>query len=126
MDIALFNRVILRWNTSYFRTQRYVFLTTLIAGGILVINILALWVYPDTPDPFLPLHYTAYFGVDYLGFFEELYYIPLLGFMILLLNTLLARMFIRRNLVLSGALSTTSLLVQVIVTMFLFTTLLRF
>lgn len=126
MDFPLVKRLVLRWRLSYFRKQRIAWWTSVASVLVIVVNFAALWFYPENLDPFLPLHYTAYFGVDYLGTFNELLYVPLLGLCIALLNTILARSLARRQYILACALTIASLTVQFIILIFLVTTILRF
>lgn len=39
--------------------------------------------------PYIPLHYNIYFGVDRLGGWQEIFFIPALGFGLLVLNVIL-------------------------------------
>lgn len=73
-----------------FVTKRPVYVAI---GLAILINLIAwLWLYLGTTDrgQEVVLHYTTLFGVDQIGQFNQLYYIPLLGSGLILFNTLIA------------------------------------
>jgi len=72
--------------------------------------ILAVWLRP-VADPII-LHYTVYFGIDYLGAWYNLYTMPAVGTFIGLVNFGLLFFFYRREIMVGYFLSGVTLLVQ--------------
>lgn len=62
----------------------------LASWGILLLNI------SPTPD-LIVLHYTLYFGVDMVGSWAESLLIPLAGVWLIIVNTLFAQYFFKKN-----------------------------
>lgn len=90
------------------------------------LNFIFLKLYPNPQDQFLPLHYNIYFGIDYLGAYAELYFAPLFGLAVNVINLPLMYFFSKRIPVISGALSYSALLVQIAIALFLLITILKF
>jgi len=63
---------------------------------------------------FIPLHYNTYLGVDSYGPWTKIFYLPLLGLGIFLVNTLLAVIIYNRKDLLSYFLIISSLLAQLL------------
>ena len=71
-------------------------LVTLIISLVINIGSWGAFVYYFKPqEEFLPLHYSVYFGIDYLGPWYEAYFLPLSFTIFLLLNLFLAVLFFR-------------------------------
>jgi hypothetical protein len=68
----------------------------------LVLNLLiwlyTFWQYQISTD-LIPLHYTIYFGIDLIDYKTKLFFYPLLGIIIISVNTILARLFRAEKLV---------------------------
>jgi len=56
-----------------------------------------LWFYIRPVGNSLPLHYNIYFGIDEIGNGYELYFLPLLGLIIILFNLLLGSLIEQTN-----------------------------
>ncbi|OGY83771.1 MAG: hypothetical protein A3F54_05325 [Candidatus Kerfeldbacteria bacterium RIFCSPHIGHO2_12_FULL_48_17] len=85
----------------------------------LVLNLLlwAFFVYkfPPQEEP-LVLHYNIYFGIDLIGPWWQIFFLPATGAVIWLVNILLAAFFYSRDRFLAAILVSTSLLIQIILT----------
>tara|TARA_Y100000031_G_C8180467_1_gene366205 strand:+ start:458 stop:814 length:357 start_codon:yes stop_codon:yes gene_type:complete len=64
-------------------------------------------------DELLVLHYTIHFGVDYIGKWSEVFVVPLIGLLFLLVNSALSWWFYRRIRVLSIMFNITSATIQI-------------
>ena len=62
----------------------------------------------------MPLHYNIYFGIDLLGPWYQIFLLPILGLIFLLINFLFGMAVYRRELILSYFLAGTSSFVQII------------
>ncbi len=60
----------------------------------------------------IPLHYNIYFGIDLLGPWYQVFILPLLGLAILIVNNLLAKIFLAEKRILSYFLVVASSLIQ--------------
>lgn len=71
---------------SYFLKDRFVKINLFLAGGLNVI--LWLWLFWQTKDfsGHIALHYNIYFGIDLLGPWFNLFYLPIIGLVIFLIN----------------------------------------
>lgn len=71
---------------SYFLKDRFVRINLFLAGGLNII--LWLWLFWQTKDfsGHIALHYNIYFGIDLLGSWFNLFYLPALGLAIFLFN----------------------------------------
>ncbi|MEK7159242.1 MAG: hypothetical protein AAB766_01945 [Patescibacteria group bacterium] len=89
----------------------------------LVLNLL-IWLviyfkfYPlvyDLPEEqsFIPLHYNIYLGVDLFGKWQNIFYLPGIGLVIFLVNTISALLLYSKKEILSYFLSVSSALLQV-------------
>jgi hypothetical protein len=101
---------------SEMRKKPFFLIVTLLATLVLVLTvILPLWrLFPEVQDrSAIPLHYNIYFGVDQFGPWERLFTIPILGCIILIINTIIAIVIWPRDRVLSYAFSGVSLIAQI-------------
>lgn len=73
--------------------------------------ILLYWMIPQT-DLSVVLHHNIYFGVDLVGEWYKLFYIPLSGSIIILLNTGLSFIVYTREKLLSSVIEMSSLVIQ--------------
>ncbi|MEK7615554.1 MAG: hypothetical protein AAB431_04195 [Patescibacteria group bacterium] len=64
-------------------------------------------------NPFLPLHYNVYFGVDRFGPWYHIFFLPALGFLFFLLNTALQMHFFRSEKLLSRFLAISTMFIEV-------------
>ncbi|MBI2416066.1 MAG: hypothetical protein HYV33_05415 [Candidatus Kerfeldbacteria bacterium] len=88
--------------------------SSLIAGLLQAGQWLALyWFIPPTSD-LVPLHYTIYFGVDLVGEWYQLLYMPLSGTVILLLNGILAWHWRQRDIMISYLLLSSTVLLELL------------
>lgn len=88
----MFRRLFERYRLAI-REARFIRVSLLLAVGINLLNwALALWfVLPRlATNPFFALHYTVYFGVDRIGAPWGLLQLPLIGLLLLLLDSALA------------------------------------
>lgn len=86
-------------------------------GGALLVNII-LWIvvigkFAGSKE-LLPLHFNIVYGIDFLGTSRQIYEVPLMGFVILVINFALGRIFFDSQKLLSYFLNFTSLFVEVI------------
>jgi hypothetical protein len=58
-----------------------------------MINWLILWIWIEPVEFPIILHYNVYFGVDRVGDYQQAYVLPLIGFILLFVNLLLAMYF---------------------------------
>ncbi len=63
----------------------------------------------------LPLHYNIYFGVDLIGAYSRIFTLPLVGFLIILMNFILAFWFYLKDRLVSYILLLTSSVVQIFI-----------
>jgi len=88
----------------------------LISALSFLINIffwLILWYSTLTFEGSIPLHYNIYFGVDLLGDKKEIFKLPLIALLILLVNFILARVIYKKDKILSYFLVLASFLIQI-------------
>lgn len=82
-------------------------LINLIVFGVLYFSI-------GTSGQSIILHYNVYFGVDLVGGWQEIYVMPFIGFLFILVNFLLAYYFyFKRERIISHILMLTALMIQV-------------
>lgn len=67
------------------------------------------WFFKPTPEPIF-LHYNVLFGVDYIGDWWRVFFLPIVGLSILLINTLLGWLLASRDLVVAYILQVIALL----------------
>lgn len=92
--------------------NRFIYLNFL--SGLLLNLIIWLFLFINiTPslEP-IPLHYNIYFGIDYFGPSNRIFFLPLLGLLILLVNFFLSLLFYFKEKILSYFLIFSSILVQ--------------
>jgi hypothetical protein len=79
-------------NSDFFK-NRLVF--WLLASSLFfnIVNWAALAIFIKPVDKTIILHYNVYFGVDSIGHWGQVYFLPTLGLVILLVNLLLAKYF---------------------------------
>ena len=61
--------------------------------------VLPLWrLFPDIYGrEVIPLHYNIHYGVDWTGVWWQIFLLPVMGVVFLLVNTVMALFFVRRN-----------------------------
>ena len=91
---TLFNLTI--WSLIYFKFRPYVY------------NL------PDDQS-FIPLHYNLYLGIDKFGHWQKIFYLPLTGFIFLLINAFIAQFVYNKKEILSYFVSILSALMQIII-----------
>lgn len=86
------------------------------AAGLLVniITCLVLWFYAKPSAHQVALHYNVVVGFNELGSGYRLYQLPLLGFIVSIINILLLRIFKNRQMYLSAAVSVVAFLIALI------------
>ncbi|MEK7512097.1 MAG: hypothetical protein AAB575_03740 [Patescibacteria group bacterium] len=106
--------------TTPARKNKLILISSIIG---LVLNLL-IWLviyfkfYPlvyDLPEEqsFIPLHYNIYLGVDLFGKWQNIFYLPGIGLVIFLVNTISALLLYSKKEILSYFLSVSSALLQV-------------
>ncbi len=98
------------------KTFRYTFGFSLFA--IIASIALPLWrLFPDVmSQDVVPLHYNIHYGVDWTGVWWQLFTLPLLGVIFLVINTLLALWLVKQNRLLADI----ALIANVVLVTFLF------
>lgn len=83
----------------------------------LILNILIwlviFWQIKPRSEPIF-LHYNIYFGIDAIGDYWKLYYLPISGSVILLINTLISAFIYRREKIISHFLLITNIIAQIV------------
>ncbi len=78
--------------------------TTIVSGVLLLLTLaLPIWkILPISGDnPYIPLHYNVYMGIDESGPWQYVFVLPAIGFGLLIVNSVLQVVFYRREKVLS-------------------------
>lgn len=84
------------------------------AGGMNgILWLLLLFAVRPSAEP-VTLHYTIYFGVDRVGAWYQLFVVPLAGLIVLAVNTMLASIYRRREVLIGSLLAGSTLAVQVL------------
>jgi len=65
------------------------------------------------PEP-IPLHYNIYFGIDLIGLWYKIYFIPGAGFLIIFINLLLSSIIYKREKIISYFLMIAASVAQII------------
>ncbi len=73
-----------------------------------------LWFVEPKTEP-ITLHYNVSLGIDLTGPWQRIFIIPLLGLLVIFVNTILANLLYKRYRLLSWLLSVTSFLAQVVI-----------
>lgn len=63
----------------------------------------------------IPLHYNIYFGIDLIGEYQRVFSLPLIGFLVILINSILAFWFYLKERLISYMLILSALAVQIFV-----------
>jgi len=78
---------------------------TTIVSGVLLLMTLALPVWKILPisgdNPYIPLHYNVYMGIDESGPWQRVFVLPAIGLVLLVVNSILQVVFYKREKVLS-------------------------
>lgn len=94
------------------------FTWTMVVSLMLVAFMVALifWkIYPiGVEREIIPLHYNAYFGVDLLGPWFHVFYLPAIGLVCLLANLAFARLLFEREHLLSILLAVATMVIEVV------------
>ncbi len=78
--------------------------TTIVSGVLLLLTAaLPVWkILPLSADsPFIPLHYNVYMGIDESGPWQRVFVLPAIGFVLLVVNTILQAVLHKKEKVLS-------------------------
>lgn len=98
-----------------------IFRVTSLASGALLLLTIALPIFRLFPElygkPVIPLHYNIHYGVDWTGVWWQIFLLPAMGAVFMLVNLGIAAFFVRRD----SMLLNTALVSNVIITAFLFT-----
>ena len=90
---------------------------TTIVSVVLVIATFLLPIWKLVPlsaeTKFIPLHYNIYFGIDRFGPWYQVLVLPVIGFVLLIINTIFQAVFYHRERVLSHFFAVTNILAQV-------------
>ena len=86
---------------AFFFRDRIVYYSAIVAVIFIVAQVLLLQLNIKPRSEPVSLHYTTYFGVDFIGAWYLLYLIPLLGFGLAILNLTLAFVFAKHDKLLS-------------------------
>ena len=97
----------------YSQSQFYLpFITSLFINGL--IWLLIIWRLPASTT-WIPLHFSSYFGIDWIGPWVQITYYPLIGLAIIILNFFLASMEYNKNRQLAFWLIWTGFIVQLFI-----------
>ncbi|OGY79918.1 MAG: hypothetical protein A3B74_01550 [Candidatus Kerfeldbacteria bacterium RIFCSPHIGHO2_02_FULL_42_14] len=94
----------------YYKTFLLLLFTVLFNAGLW--GFLAYNIHPQ-PEP-LFLHYNIFFGVDFIGAWYRIFFLPGFGLGVLLMNAILAFFLLKRDLVLHYLVLSTTLVIQII------------
>jgi len=103
--------------TFFLKQKWYLFIFVLNIIINLLIWIFLIWQIKPTNEP-IPLSYNIYFGIDYLGDWQNIFLGPLIGLIIIFLNYFLAYLIFLKNKFLSYWLIFTSLIIQIFILTF--------
>jgi hypothetical protein len=85
---------------GYVRSDKWI-TTLFVVNLVVVIFMVAFPIWKLLPvvanDPFIPLHYNIYLGIDKFGHWYEIFILPAIGLIFLIVNTFLAMQFSRYN-----------------------------
>ncbi len=98
---------------DFFFTKPLLFgvLMALIGNAVLYFFISSRVVVSENP---IPLHYNIYFNIDFQHYWYYIYVIPALGSVIFLINTVMALLFFRKNMLLTYFFVFASMICQII------------
>ena len=65
-------------------------------------------------ETYIPLHYNIYFGIDRFGPWYYIFILPVLGFLLLILNIIFESIFVKREHILSVFFAITTIIVEAI------------
>ncbi|MBI4714255.1 hypothetical protein HY771_03680 [Candidatus Uhrbacteria bacterium] len=92
--------------------------STILLSFFLFIFTLALPIWRIVPfastQPFIPLHYNVYFGVDRFGPWYAIFVLPILGFIFLILNVVLQVHFVLREKILTRFFAVSTVFIEMI------------
>ncbi len=98
---------------KFFLKDKIIIFWVILSLSLIALMLINLFKIPKTSDP-IPLHYNIYFGIDYLGAWKKIFIIPLLAFLVFLINFTLALFLYFKNKFISYLFCGTSLYVQII------------
>ncbi len=96
------------------RYYRWHTVASLVLVGLMVALPLARLLPTIGGDPFIPLHYNIYFGVDRFGPWYDVFALPIIGAGLLLLNLVFEGMYVAREHVLAKFFATATLVAEAI------------
>lgn len=100
-----------------FRNRRFIFIL-LLSLAINIAQWVVLYIFVPQPAPEsnfgVILHYNIYFGVDLIGEWYKIFYIPATGLACILINTTIAIWMYKREALLSLVLEFSALVIQVL------------
>ena len=119
--LVQFYKFINHLKSSPARKNRLLQISTII-GILLNLSIWALILIKFKPfadtlsedQTFIPLHYNIYLGIDHFGPWQRIFNLPIIGLIILILNTILAIFTYNRKEVISYFLTFSSVFIQLI------------
>ena len=101
---------------SMFRTKRYVWCAILSLIFLALDFALPIWrIVPlAATRPYIPLHYNIYLGVDRLGSWNQIFFLPILGSGLFLFNLLLQTAAFQKEKLLATMLAVATVLIEVL------------
>lgn len=85
---------------SYIRSERWI-AVIVIASVFIIVLMVAFPIWRLLPvvknDPFIPLHYNVYLGIDRFGPWYEVFILPAIGIVFMIVNIFLAMLFTGRT-----------------------------
>jgi len=91
-----FKEIYIQWGKEYLSNPIIVWLI-IIAVGINVANWISLVIFVKPVDLPIILHYNVYFGVDMMGSWKQVYFLPSLGLLLFLINFLFSVYFYKQK-----------------------------
>ncbi len=87
--------------TGIFLRQRFFLWNSIWSVGVIVVSILLIYVSMRLHGEEVILHYTVYFGTDFIGSWYRLFKLPLIGSLLFVVHTGLALLFFQTERILS-------------------------
>ncbi|MDD4606856.1 MAG: hypothetical protein PHS07_00745 [Patescibacteria group bacterium] len=103
-----------RFRQSYFWHDHFavwIFFSSLFSNLIIWITI---YLTQRRVIEFIPLHYNVYFGVDIIGYWQELFKIPGIALFFLVINYILAYILFKKEKLVAYFLVATTILIQIL------------
>ena len=103
-------------NIRLFGKNRWATLFLLLSFLLNIAIWLAIYRFAQSSDDFVPLHYSTVLGIDRIGQWEQLFYMPAIGRLVILLHFLFSVLF-RRERIVPDVLMSGAFLLQVMLTL---------